>query len=61
MIKSLTRFVAGPVILGVAALAFLAPGTLRAQNAVKPTFVIRVASIDTLMGHIFQLAKQFVG
>lgn len=57
MIKSLTRFVAGPVILGVAAMAFLAPGTLRAQNAVKPTFVIRVASIDTLMGHIFQLAK----
>jgi len=57
MIKSFTRFVAGPVILGVAALAFFAPGTSRAQNAVKPTFVIRVASIDTLMGHIFQVAK----
>lgn len=57
MIKSFTRFVAGPVLLGVAALAFLAPSTLRAQNPAKPTFVIRVASIDTLMGHVFQIAK----
>ena len=57
MIKSFTRFVAGPVLLGVAALAFFAPSTLRAQNTAKPTFVIRVASIDTLMGHVFQIAK----
>ncbi len=57
MFKPLVRFAAGPVLLAGAVIGFLAPGALRAQKAEKPTFVIRVASIDTLMGHVFHIAK----
>lgn len=57
MFKPLIRFAAGPVLLAGAVLAFLVPGSLQAQKADKPTFVIRVASIDTLMGHVFHVAK----
>ncbi len=50
------RYASLPLLLVVASWALLAPGSLQAQKD-KPTFVIRMAPIDNLMGDVLHLAK----